>query len=92
MTAFLSINPETAMRNLNHIFPAPPDLVKCPRCGTTGERKNVFKLKVAIRPFEGDYCQYCFAKWISENIPKLESVESAEIEWPTALNISSESK
>jgi len=43
----------------------------CPKCGDeTPEGINV--LKITIPEYQGEYCMKCWAKWISENIPKME--------------------
>ena len=31
-------------------------------------------LDVSIKGYEGKYCMVCWAKWISENLPKLKSI------------------
>lgn len=41
----------------------------CPKCNTTSNGEE--GLVVSILPFNGIYCIKCWAKWISENIPKM---------------------
>ena len=41
---------------------------KCPRCGYEGGEY----INVEMVGYEGRYCLQCYAKWISENMPRLE--------------------
>lgn len=44
---------------------------KCPKCDDV----STDSLNVTIKPYEGDYCMKCWAKWISENVTKLLKVK-----------------
>jgi len=41
----------------------------CPKCGANDTIGNI---QVSIEPFEGVYCQRCYAEWIHANIPKMD--------------------
>jgi hypothetical protein len=49
----------------------------CPVCGDVQNEWGGF-LGVTIRPYEGRYCMKCWAKWISENIPKMTKLLDAD--------------
>ena len=41
---------------------------KCPVCG-----EHTFGcIDITIPPYNGKYCLRCYAKWLSDNFPKLE--------------------
>lgn len=42
-------------------------MFRCPECGYEGEEH----IDVSMPGYNGDYCLNCYAKWISENFPKL---------------------
>lgn len=55
---------------------------KCPKCGYTNETPEAMKnaillvqepaaVNVSIPGYEGRYCLTCYAKWLSDTIPKL---------------------
>ena len=53
-------------------------VMRCPVCKSTDSNDSPFasfgripRISVSIKPFEGEYCQTCYANWLSENIPKL---------------------
>ena len=48
----------------------------CPVCGY--EVGDYDGLRVSGEPFSGVYCINCWAKWIHENIPKMEKIEGRE--------------
>jgi hypothetical protein len=44
-------------------------VAKCPKCGyTIGDGEG---LHFSIEPYTGTYCLRCFARWVSEHIPRL---------------------
>lgn len=60
-----------AMPSMTFTLKAPTK--HCPACGTDDSTfiDGIPRITVTIAPYEGEYCQICYAKWLSENIPKL---------------------
>jgi len=59
------------MNNSEPINSEPVAIVVCPKCGNEA-LKGTHVLEVTFPEYEGEYCMKCWAKWISENIPKME--------------------
>lgn len=59
-----------------------PARLRCPKCGAEdGESwvtQQAPRLSISIAPFSGEYCLTCYARWVAENIPKLEPVYAVE--------------
>ena len=47
------------------------DKYKCPKCGYAWYAG----IQSPIDGYEGHYCAKCFAKWLSENIPKMYALD-----------------
>jgi hypothetical protein len=47
---------------------------RCPVCGEEYRTGLGEGLIVSISPYSGTYCLKCWAKWISENIPRCEKI------------------
>jgi hypothetical protein len=41
----------------------------CPTCHK--EASDHGTLTISLSPYEGRYCLYCYAKWVSENVPRM---------------------
>ena len=46
---------------------------RCPKCGYEGGEH----INVMMPGFDGKYCLNCYAKWISETFPLLESIQDS---------------
>lgn len=56
----------------------PEKIFICPRCGKVRNVltiKNCFKTDTINPEYEGSYCFNCYARWISENVSKVEIKE-----------------
>ncbi len=49
---------------------------ECPVCGEKHKESLKEGLVVSLSEYAGTYCLRCWAKWISENIPKCVEVDS----------------
>jgi formate dehydrogenase maturation protein FdhE len=47
----------------------------CPVCGYKTSTNNLSAITVSVSGYEGIYCMNCYAKWISENLPKYQEEE-----------------
>jgi hypothetical protein len=47
------------------------EAVICPQCGWEAKEEEG-SVKIDIEPYDGVYCLRCWAKWLSENLPKME--------------------
>ncbi len=47
---------------------------RCPRCGWTGDAATTAVNVSMNMPYDGRYCLSCFAQWIANTFPKLESL------------------
>jgi len=43
----------------------------CPVCGEQYNIEINEGITISIQPYQGNYCLKCYAKWISENFPRL---------------------
>ena len=50
---------------------------ECPVCGYQASETDE-GLSVSFGEYAGTYCINCYAKWIHENIPKMEKMEEKE--------------
>jgi hypothetical protein len=57
------------------IISVPKDDLRCPKCGHTTSSCTGTYVAVFVDPYVGKYCMKCYAKWISDNIPKLEAIK-----------------
>ncbi len=65
-------------------------MMQCKTCGakdTTdspwSEQGRIPRISVFVEGYEGDYCQVCYAQWLSQNIPKLVPLRVPPSEGPT---------
>jgi hypothetical protein len=72
----------TFRSSTNSTFTLARPRLYCPVCHTEdgeGANPTIFpspgfvapRITVTIAPYEGEYCQTCYAKWLHEHIPKL---------------------
>ena len=48
---------------------------RCPVCGVVE-----FWIDISVKPYEGTYCQVCYARWISETFPRVEKIQEGREE------------
>jgi len=51
------------------------DMMKCPKCGFETRYDFIF---LQFKEYAGKYCMKCLAKLLSENVPKMKSIENNE--------------
>ena len=62
------MNKEEEIQAESEYFKAPLESeFECPECGDVGSEC----IEISISPYSGRYCLKCYAKWVSENFPKL---------------------
>lgn len=50
--------------------------LKCPTCGAEdNDIREIPRFKVNLEGFEGVFCDACYIRWVTANIPKLVPVE-----------------
>lgn len=54
--------------------------LKCPVCGAEDtEFREIPRFTIKLEGFEGTYCDACYIRWVTANIPKLVPVEAPKI-------------
>lgn len=59
---------QTEMLEANDTLIILPSDKKCPVCGNEDAYCTI---TISIEPYNGIYCQKCYAKWIKDNIPEM---------------------
>ncbi len=48
--------------------------LRCPKCSATSDHAGSGSVTITIGPNQGAYCLACYARWITENVPKMEPI------------------
>jgi len=66
---------KTAVDASGSLLVAKKPFWRCPVCGYETERHD--GLIVSINRHSGNYCLRCYARWIADNIPKMQPISGA---------------